>query len=355
MAGSPAVRLDPGGHVTRGEELGGLGVDDAAQCRFARGGSGQCRRAGKLVMSFHGMPARTLRLGDPYHCECLKTGRLLAEKLQLEDGRLARHVPEPLRPRRVAAALHRADAEGAGQGGAEGVDVICPGFAADCLETLEEIAIEARAAFLAAGGKTFHYIPCLNNSPEGMKAMTGVALRHLQGWDTDPHVQGSTQTTPGPRHRARRLRIDDVPTRPSPSDAPAAAADMRLDKWLWVARFFKTRGLAADEVEKGRVQVNGQAAKPARSVRVNDLIEIRQPGSVRELLVLGLGAMRGPATVARTLYQETEASIRAQQQAAEARKFGVEPANAQELGRPTKRDRRDLVDWQRWSASVDDE
>ena len=140
----------------------------------------------------------------------------------------------------------------------------------------------------------------------------------------------------------------------TPSNAPAAAADMRLDKWLWVARFFKTRGLAADEVEKGRVHVNGQAAKPARSVRVNDLIEIRQPGSVRELLVLGLAAMRGPATVARTLYQETEASIQAQIQAAEARKFGIEPASAQELGRPTKRDRRDLVDWQRWSASVDD-
>ena len=141
----------------------------------------------------------------------------------------------------------------------------------------------------------------------------------------------------------------------APSRAPAAAADMRLDKWLWVARFFKTRGLAADEVEKGRVHVNGQPAKPARSVRVNDRIEIRQAGAVRELLVLGLGTMRGPATVARTLYQETEASIQAQIQAAEARKFGVEPANAQELGRPTKRDRRDLVDWQRWSASVDDE
>src|ERR1700753_3945975 len=141
----------------------------------------------------------------------------------------------------------------------------------------------------------------------------------------------------------------------APSEAPAAAADMRLDKWLWVARFTKTRGLAAEKVEKGRVQVNGQAAKPARSVRVNDRIEIRQPGTVRELLVLGLGAMRGPATVARTLYPGTEASIRAQQQAAEARKFGVEPANAQELGRPTKRDRRDLVDGQRWSASVDDE
>jgi ribosome-associated heat shock protein Hsp15 len=76
---------------------------------------------------------------------------------------------------------------------------------------------------------------------------------------------------------------------------------------------------------------------------------------VRELLVLGLDAMRGPATVARTLYKETEASILAQQQAAEARKFGIEPASAQELGRPTKRDRRDLVDWQRWSASVDDQ
>ena len=141
----------------------------------------------------------------------------------------------------------------------------------------------------------------------------------------------------------------------SPSEAPAAAADMRLDKWLWVARFYKTRSLAAEEIEKGRVQVNGQAAKPARSVRVNDRIEIRQPGTVRELLVLGLGAMRGPATVARTLYQETEASIRAAQQAAEARKFRVEPAHAQETGRPTKRDRRDLVDWQRWSASVDDD
>ena len=140
-----------------------------------------------------------------------------------------------------------------------------------------------------------------------------------------------------------------------PSAAPAAAADMRLDKWLWVARFFKTRALAADEVEKGRVHVNGQAAKPARSVRVNDRIEIRQAGSVRELLVLGLDAMRGPATVARTLYQETEASLRAQQQAAEARRFGVEPAHAQDLGRPTKRARRDLVDWQRWSVSVDDD
>ena len=139
------------------------------------------------------------------------------------------------------------------------------------------------------------------------------------------------------------------------SKPPESAADMRLDKWLWAARFYKTRALAAEEIEKGRVQVNGQAAKPARSVRVQDRIEIRQPGSVRELLVLGLSALRGPAPVARALYQETEASILAQQKAAEARRFGIEPADTQIDGRPTKRDRRELADWQRWSASVDDQ
>ncbi len=152
-------------------------------------------RGRKLVMSFHGMPKRTLLLGDPYHCECLKTSRLLAEKLQLEDGdwrvtfqsRFGR--AEWLQP------YTEPTLKALAKGGAEGVDVICPGFAADCLETLEEIAIEARAAFLSAGGKTFHYIPCLNNSPEGMKALTGVALRHLQGWDTTPMSKAALQPT----------------------------------------------------------------------------------------------------------------------------------------------------------------
>jgi ribosome-associated heat shock protein Hsp15 len=142
---------------------------------------------------------------------------------------------------------------------------------------------------------------------------------------------------------------------PAAAAAPAESADMRLDKWLWAARFYKTRSLAAEEIEKGRIQVNGQPAKPARAVRLQDRIEIRQPGWVRELLVTGLSAIRGPAPVARTLYQETEQSLHAQQQAAEARRFGVEPASAQAEGRPTKRDRRDLADWQRWSASLDDD
>ena len=134
-----------------------------------------------LVLSFHGMPARTLALGDPYHCECRKTGRLLAQALGLKDdewrltfqSRFGR--AKWLEPATDAtlAALARAGA---------GVDVLCPGFAADCLETLEEIALEGRASFLAAGGREFHYLPCLNDSPEGMRALAAVALRQLQGW-----------------------------------------------------------------------------------------------------------------------------------------------------------------------------
>lgn len=162
-----------------------------------------------------------------------------------------------------------------------------------------------------------------------------------------------TSSTPHrpPRAACRRAEMKNVV---APSSAHAAATDMRLDKWLWAARLYKTRALAAEEIDKGRVQVNGQPAKPARAVRVHDRIGIRQQGSARELLVLNLSTIRGPAPVARELYRETEASVAAQQQAAQRRLFGVEPAAAQESGRPTKRDRRDLADWQRWSASVDD-
>jgi ferrochelatase len=143
-------------------------------------------RGRKLVLSFHGMPARTLKLGDPYHCECHKTARLLAARLGLSAGdyrvtfqsRFGRAAwLEPYTDVTLAALAREGDA---------GVDVMCPGFSADCLETLEEISIEARAAFLAAGGTTFHYLPCLNDSAEGMRALAGVALRHLQGWDLVP-------------------------------------------------------------------------------------------------------------------------------------------------------------------------
>ena len=133
----------------------------------------------------------------------------------------------------------------------------------------------------------------------------------------------------------------------------AAVAGVRLDKWLWAARFFKTRSLAADEIAKGRVQVNGQAAKASREPRVGDLIELRQGAVPRAVRVLGLSSIRGPAPAAQALYEETAESIALRGRIAEQRRMGTEPAHTIEQGRPTKRNRRDLADWQRWSASVD--
>ncbi len=131
---------------------------------------------------------------------------------------------------------------------------------------------------------------------------------------------------------------------------------LRLDKWLWAARFFKTRTLASDEITKGRVSVNGASAKPARELRVGDRVELRHAGSTRTVLVRGLSAMRGPAPVAQLLYEEAPESIKARLDAAQARRLGgADPAQAIEAGRPTKRDRRQLADWQRWSVSLDDD
>lgn len=132
---------------------------------------------------------------------------------------------------------------------------------------------------------------------------------------------------------------------------------MRLDKWLWAARFYKTRGLAADVIEKGRVLVNGQAAKRSRELHVGDLIALRQGerGEIaREVRVLALSDVRGPAPIAQGLYAETPQSIAAREAAARARPFGADPALAIEQGRPTKRNRRELAEWHRWSASADE-
>jgi ribosome-associated heat shock protein Hsp15 len=131
-------------------------------------------------------------------------------------------------------------------------------------------------------------------------------------------------------------------------------ARLRLDKWLWAARFYKTRALATDEIDKGRVRVNEQIVKPARELKPGDLVELRQGVVLRTVLVRGLSAVRGPAPVAQQLYEETPASVAAREAAAERRRLAPEPANAIEQGRPTKRDRRQLADWNRWSASVDD-
>ncbi len=139
-------------------------------------------RAERLLLSFHGLPQRLVRNGDPYQAQCLETASRLAEALELSDGewltafqsRFGRE--EWLRP--------YAD-ETLGQWGRDGVasvDVICPGFPADCLETLEEIAMENRDVFIEAGGKAYRYIPALNARDGHIRALHGLAERHLAGW-----------------------------------------------------------------------------------------------------------------------------------------------------------------------------
>ena len=129
---------------------------------------------------------------------------------------------------------------------------------------------------------------------------------------------------------------------------------LRLDKWLWAARLYKARSLAADALGLGRVTVNDAPAKPARVVRVGDRIALRRSGLTVVVEVLALSSRRGPAVQAQTLYRESAESRAERERLAESRRMAPDPASTQTQGRPTKRDRRDLADWQRWSASSDD-
>jgi ferrochelatase len=141
----------------------------------------------KLLLSFHGLPKRNLLLGDPYHCECQHTARLVREHLELADdaysvtfqSRFGR--AEWLRP------YTDATLERWAKDGVRSVDVICPGFAADCLETLEEIDVTNRRAFLEAGGESYRYIPALNDGPAHIGVLRDIALRHMAGW---PQAEG---------------------------------------------------------------------------------------------------------------------------------------------------------------------
>ena len=134
---------------------------------------------------------------------------------------------------------------------------------------------------------------------------------------------------------------------------------VRVDKWLWAARFFKTRSLATEEVNKGRIQVNGSEVKPSRDIKVGDTLSIRREGFVQTVLIAGLSQTRGPASVAQLLYSETEQSLEAKSKWLEQRRYMREPSTSIENGRPTKRNRRDLEatlskGWNgRWSASID--
>ena len=132
---------------------------------------------------------------------------------------------------------------------------------------------------------------------------------------------------------------------------------LRIDKWLWAARFYKTRSLATEEIDKGRVRINDLEVKPAKEVKVGDTVALRQGPVTRTLVVRGISDKRGGAPIAQLMYEETGASIKLREQLAEQQR--LEPANSQEHGRPTKRDRRSIdkvgnKNWgNRWSASVD--
>ena len=130
---------------------------------------------------------------------------------------------------------------------------------------------------------------------------------------------------------------------------------IRIDKWLWAARFFKTRSLATDEVNRGRVQMDQHDIKPAKEVQVGDTLTLWQGQVKRTVVVKGISGQRGSAPVAQQLYEETPQSLEQRAQAAEHRRLSPEPAASIAHGRPTKRDRRDLdKGWNdRWSASLD--
>ena len=140
--------------------------------------------AERLVLSFHGVPERSLLLGDPYHCQCHKTARLLREHLGLPPEKVLVTFQSRFGKAKWLEPYTEPTLRELAAQGVRSVDVMCPDFVADCLETLEEIAQEARDAFLESGGQDYRYVPCLNDQPDWIQALGSLAERHLQGWDT---------------------------------------------------------------------------------------------------------------------------------------------------------------------------
>jgi protoporphyrin/coproporphyrin ferrochelatase len=159
-------------------------------------------RPDKLMISFHGIPRRSLTLGDPYHCECHKTGRLLAEALELDQEKFQICFQSRFGRAEWLKPYFAPTLEALGKQRVKRVDVICPGFAGDCLETLEEIALEGKTTFLAAGGSEYHYIPALNERNDWLHALSDIALRHLQGWVPATPTAGDKATLELSRQRA---------------------------------------------------------------------------------------------------------------------------------------------------------
>ena len=136
----------------------------------------------KLIMSFHGIPKKSLYQGDPYHCECHKTGRLLAEALNLKESEYEICFQSRFGKAEWLKPYFSEVIENLGKQKTKNLHVICPGFSSDCLETLEEINMEGKSIFLDNGGKNYDYIPALNNNPYWIEAMVEILNSNLQGW-----------------------------------------------------------------------------------------------------------------------------------------------------------------------------
>ncbi len=141
-------------------------------------------RGERLLMSFHGVPRRVVELGDPYERQCRVTGARLARRLGLADGQWLVTFQSRFGPAQWLQPYTAPTLVELARGGVREVDVVCPGFVADCLETLEEISIEGRSSFLEAGGQRFGYVPALNDSPDFIAALAALVERNLQGWET---------------------------------------------------------------------------------------------------------------------------------------------------------------------------
>ena len=141
-------------------------------------------RGDVLLMSFHGIPARNVALGDPYQGQCLETARLLVARLQLSPAQHRVTFQSRFGRAKWLEPYTEPTLRALGAAGTKRVDVMCPGFPADCLETLEEIAMEGREAFVHEGGGEFHFIPCLNDRPAWISALADITERNLAGWPT---------------------------------------------------------------------------------------------------------------------------------------------------------------------------
>jgi len=151
-------------------------------------------RGERLVISFHGLPQRSLLLGDPYFCLCQKTGRLLAESLGITADDYLITFQSRFGKAKWLHPYTQPTLEKLARDGMARVDVICPGFVADCLETLEEIAMECKDAFLTSGGQVFSYIPCMNERADWIAALGDIATTHLAGWPLSAEVDTASET-----------------------------------------------------------------------------------------------------------------------------------------------------------------